>query len=180
VIETPRLVLRRPEPGDAAAIERQLADPEVMRYIGRGETGTYTDAVEQVAKMLRAWEQDGFGRFVVVRRETGAVIGRVGLLVWHPLTWRNGTRAEFGEDCEIELGWTLERAAWGRGFATEAATAARDWSFAELRLRRLISLIHAENTRSVRIAQRLDGRYERDVVTARGVAAQLWTLASPS
>jgi RimJ/RimL family protein N-acetyltransferase len=178
LIETERLLLRPPEPEDAAAIARQLADPEVMRYIGRGETGDLGDAVEQVAKMRQGWDDDGFGRFVVLRRDTGGAIGRVGLLVWDPLTWQNGTRREFGDDAETELGWTLERAAWGQGFATEAAAAARDWAVSDVRPRRLISLIHPENARSQRVAQRIGEEYERDVVTVRGVAVQLWALAS--
>lgn len=174
MIETERLRLRLPEPTDAPALLRQLEDAEVMRYIGRGETGTLDDAVAQVEKMLRAWQDDGFGRFVVVRRSDDALIGRVGLLAWHPLTWRNGTRGEFGEQAEIELGWTLEREAWGRGFATEAALAVRDWARSEVRPRRLISLIHAQNVRSIRVAERLGATRERHVVTAHGEAVQLW------
>jgi RimJ/RimL family protein N-acetyltransferase len=178
LIETERLLLRLPEAEDADAIARQLADPEVMRYIGRGETGDLEDAVEQAAKMRRGWDDDGFGRFVVARRDTGEAIGRVGLLVWDPLTWRNGTRREFGDDAEIELGWTLERAAWGQGFATEAAAAARDWALSDVRQRRLISLIHPGNERSMRVARIIGEEYERDVITVRGVRVQLWALAS--
>jgi len=174
VIETERLLLRLPAAGDAPALLRQLADPEVMQYVGQGETGTLDEAVEQIEKMLRAWHDDGFGRFVVVRRADERLIGRVGLLAWHPLTWRNGTRRELGEDAETELGWTLERNAWGHGFATEAALAVRDWALREVRPRRLISLIHADNARSVRVARRLGASPERNVVTARGSTVQLW------
>jgi len=176
VIETDRLLLRLPTADDAAPLLRQLEDPEVMRYIGHGETGTIEDAIEQVEKMLRAWHDDGFGRFVVVRRADRSLIGRVGLLAWDPATWRNGTRRELGEQAEIELGWTLERAAWGRGYATEAARAVRDWALREVQPRRIISLIHADNSRSARVAERLGARPERDVVTARDVAVQLWSF----
>ncbi len=178
MIETERLLLRLPEPEDADAIARQIADPEVMRYISGGETGDLEDAVEQVTKMRRGWDDDGFGRLVVVLRDTGEAIGRVGLLAWDPLTWRNGTRREFGADAEIELGWTLERAAWGQGFATEAAAAARDWALSDVRPRRLISLIHPKNERSMRVARRIGEEYERDVITVRGITVQLWSLAS--
>jgi RimJ/RimL family protein N-acetyltransferase len=176
VIETERLTLRLPEPTDARALAGLLADAEVMRYIGTGETGGIDDAVEQVARMLRAWEADGFGRFLVVRNADGAAIGRVGLLAWDPDAWRNGTRAEIGEHAEIELGWQLTRSAWGHGYATEAAAAVRDWTFAEVRPRRLISLIHPENLRSTKVAARIGERFDHVVTTHRGVDAQLWTF----
>ena len=145
-----------------------------MRYIAAGETGGFDDAVQQIETMLRGWSDDGFGRFVIVRQSDERLIGRVGLLAWHPLTWRNGTRRELGDDAETELGWTLERAAWGCGFATEAALAVREWAAREVRPRSLISLIDADNTRSERVAQRLGARPERKVVTAHGVTVRLW------
>jgi ribosomal-protein-alanine N-acetyltransferase len=177
VIETPRLLLRVPEPEDAQAILRYLADPEVMRWIGRhGETGNYDDAVARIERWRRAWELDGFGLFVVERRIDETVIGHNGLLAWDPNAWQNGTRRELGDDAEIEIGWTIERDAWGNGFATEAATAVRDWAFREVQPRRLISLIHPENERSQRVARKIGERHERDVVIHHGSPAQLWTL----
>lgn len=179
MIETDRLLLRRPLPGDAELLLEGLTDPEVMRYIGRGETGTLLDAIEQVDRMTRAWHTDGFGRFVVVRAADGAVIGRVGLLAWDPATWASGLRSEIGARAEIELGWTLVRGVWGLGYATEAACAARDWALAEVHPKRLISLIHPENTRSRRVAEKLGEGFERVVTTKRGVPAELWALAPP-
>jgi len=176
VIETARLLLRPPEPSDAASVLRQVTDPEVMRYLGP----THDDAAGRIAEMRRAWREDGFGRFVVVRRDTGEPIGRVGLLAWDPVTWRAGTRREIGDHAEIELGWTLERTAWGRGFATEAAAAVRDWTLAEVRPRRLISLILADNVRSRRVAEKIGEQHVEDVFLAtHGVTVQLWALPSP-
>jgi RimJ/RimL family protein N-acetyltransferase len=176
VIETERLLLRLPIEDDVPAIAEQIADPDVMRYIGDGRTGTLADAVDQIASMARAWDLDGFGRFVVVRRGDGAAIGRIGLLAWDTSLWRPGIRSEIGADAEIELGWTLARAAWGAGYATEAALAVRDWARGDLGLSRLVSLIHADNSRSLAVARKLGERHERDIVTWRGVPVQLWTL----
>ena len=174
MIETERLLLRLPESSDAQMLAELLADAEGMRYIGAGETGGLYDAVKQVARMLHAWEADGFGRFVVVRKADEVAIGRVGLLAWDPDTWQNGTRAEIGELAEIELGWQLARPAWGYGYATEAAGAVRDWAFAEVRPPRLISLIHPENLRSIHVAEKIGERFDRLVTTHRGVDVQLW------
>ena len=179
MIETERLLLRPPVPEDADAVYRFISDPEVMRWIDvDGQTGTFDDAVERIARYRRAWELDGFGHFFLVRRDTGATVGRVGLLVWDPRTWQPGTRSEIGEEAEIELGWGLERAAWAHGYATEAALAVRDWALREVRPRRLISLIHPENERSMRVARRIGEEYQHDVVTHGGVTVQLWALAS--
>ncbi len=179
MIETERLLLRPPAPADAEPLLDGFADPEVIRYIGRGETGTLLDAIEQVDKMRRAWRLDGFGRFVVVRAADGVVLGRVGLLAWDPETWSSGIRTEIGDRAEVELGWTLVRQAWGQGYATEAAEAARDWALANVQPRRLISLIHPENTRSKRVAAKLGERLEREITTKRGVPAELWALPEP-
>ncbi|TML40785.1 MAG: GNAT family N-acetyltransferase, partial [Actinobacteria bacterium] len=61
-----------------------------------------------------------------------------------------------------EIGWTLAREHWGRGYATESATAARDWALQELGLRRLISLIQRGNNASVRVAEKLGESLERE------------------
>jgi RimJ/RimL family protein N-acetyltransferase len=177
MIETERLLLRLPATQDAPAVARQMTDPEVMKYIG--PTGDAKDAAERIEQMLRSWEDDGFERFVVVRRDTGEAVGRVGLLVWDPETWRHGTRREIGARAEIELGWTFERAAWGHGFATEAAEAVRDWALREVLPPRLISLIHPDNERSQRVAAKIGERHIDDVViTEQQVAVQLWALPS--
>ncbi len=173
MIETERLLLRLPVPDDAPAVAEAIADAEVMRFIGFGETGTFDTAVEQVESMRRAWSEDGFGRFIVVRKADGARLGRVGLLAWDPSIWRSGIRAEIGERAEIELGWTLSRRAWGCGYATEAAAAARDWAFREVRPMRLISLIHPENERSMRVATKIGEHFEDSITTHRGIAVQL-------
>ena len=180
MIETERLVLRPPKDGDVSAVYRFVADPEVMRWIGdEGRTGTYADAVDRIERYRRAWELDGFGHFMVVPKASGEPIGRVGILVWDPRTWEHGTRRDLGDAAELELGWTLERAAWGHGFATEAAIAVLGWAFRELQPPRLISLIRPDNVRSLRVAQKVGERYRHDV-TINGTTVQLWELASPT
>jgi RimJ/RimL family protein N-acetyltransferase len=175
-LETERLLLRPPRADDVSGIHEAIADPEVMRFIGRGETGTVSDALAQIERMRQAWDEDGFGRFIVVRKPDGTLLGRVGLLAWDPGSWRSGLRAEIGERAEVELGWSIVRRAWGSGYATEAAVAVRDWALREVRPRRLISLIHPDNERSVRVAAKLGERYERTITTDRGMPAELWAL----
>jgi RimJ/RimL family protein N-acetyltransferase len=174
VIESERLRLRPPSLEDAEALLAVYADRDVVRYIG-GEPAELTDVQEGIRTWLARWEADGFSQLVAVRRDDGRVLGCVSLHAWDPETWSIGTRAEIGPGAEIELGWKLARDVWGHGYATEGARAARDWALAELRPPRLISLIHPDNVRSLRVAARLGERYERDVVLEGGGPAQLWT-----
>jgi RimJ/RimL family protein N-acetyltransferase len=156
VIETERLLLRKPCLEDAADLAVAYADPETVRFIGDGGTATLAEVEEGIEQWLERWESWGMSLFSLERREDGRVLGRAGFLLWDPETW------EVGGD-ETELGWLLAREHWGQGYATEAALALRDWAFDERGLGRLISLINPANVRSIGVAERVGERYERDV-----------------
>jgi RimJ/RimL family protein N-acetyltransferase len=175
-LETDRLLLRAPVPEDAEALAPMYADPEVMRYVGDGRTLTRAQTERSVRRMIERWEADGFGLFTTVRKEDGAVIGRVGLLVWNTDTWEPTTRAEAADvPSEVEVGYTLGRDYWGRGFATEAAGAVRDYALNELGAGRLIALIIHGNTASENVARKLGLEYERNIMLGRR-EAQLFAL----
>jgi ribosomal-protein-alanine N-acetyltransferase len=175
-LETERLVLRAPVPEDAQALAPMYADPEVMRYVGDGRTLSRAETERSVRRMIERWEADGFGLFTTVRKEDGAVIGRVGLLVWNTDTWEPTTRAAGAEGhTEVEVGYTLARDFWGNGYATEAAGAVRDYALGQLGAGRLIALIMHGNTASENVARKLGLAYERDIVLGRR-EAQLFAL----
>jgi RimJ/RimL family protein N-acetyltransferase len=161
VLETCRLVLRAPEPAEAAAYAAVWSNPDVVRYLG-GKLWTLEDARDAISRMRRHWEWFGFGLFSVVRKEDERTLGRVGLLAWDPSRWTNGLWERVDEPWETEIGWTLGREFWGRGFATEAAIACRDWAFGSLGVGRLISLIAPMNAASIRVAEKLGERLERE------------------
>jgi len=161
-LETDRLVLRPPVPKDAEALAPMYANPEVMRYLGESRTLTHGQTERSVRRMIEGWEVDGFGLFTTVRKEDQLVIGRVGLIVWNPETWQP-TRADSEGPTELEVGYTLGRPFWGRGYATEAATAVRDFALDGLGARRLIALIIYGNSASENVARKLGFRYERDI-----------------
>jgi RimJ/RimL family protein N-acetyltransferase len=110
----------------------------------------------------------GIGHFAVER--DGRVLGRVGFVVWDDRSWELSSYAEAGAHAATELGWTLARRHWGHGYATEAARAARRWGYGERGLGRLISLIHPENRRSIRVAEKLGAAPERAIETPGGPA----------
>jgi RimJ/RimL family protein N-acetyltransferase len=175
-LDTDRLLLRAPVAEDADALAPMYADPEVMRYVGDGRTLTRAETERSVRRMIERWEADGFGLFTTVRKEDGAVIGRVGLLVWNTETWEPTTRAAHTNGpTEVEVGYTLGRDFWGQGFATEAAGAARDYALGELGAKRLIALIIHGNTASENVAHKLGLEYERNILLGRR-DAQLFAL----
>jgi RimJ/RimL family protein N-acetyltransferase len=174
VLQTERLLLRLAEPCDLDALAEMYADPEVARY-----TSGVTRSRDEVEAMLGGWathwERYDVGLLAVERAEDGAVVGRVGFLVWDPVTWEHGLNVELDAPYETEIGWSIIRRHWGHGYATEASLAARDWVLREVRPPQLVSLIHPENERSQRVAEKLGERYDRDVVPADGGPTQLWS-----
>ena len=166
-LETERLVLRLPRLEDADDLLEAVADPEVMRWIG-GEPGDRAATVETIERWLARWHEDGIGHFTVERKEDGKAIGRVGFHVWNTATWVPCSYAEAGDRAQTELGWTLARAHWGHGYATEAARAARDWGYRERGISRLISLIVPHNVRSIRVAEKLGAVPEQTIETRHG------------
>jgi len=161
-LETDRLLLRPPVPEDAEPLAPMYADPEVMRYLGDGRTLTPEETERSVRRMIDGWKAEGFGLYTTVRKEDGAVIGRVGLIVWNPETWQT-TRLSADGPKELEVGYTIGRPYWGQGYATEAAAAARDFALGKLNARRLIALIIHGNDASENVARKLGMEYERDV-----------------
>lgn len=152
VTETERLQLRELEDGDAASLEAVLADPEVMRF----SSGILHPAEipAWIGDRRREYARWGFGRWAVVAREERRLIGYCGLTRFDDL----------GDVPEVEVGYRLARTSWGRGLATEAATAVLDHAFGLLGLSRLIALVDPSNRASVRVAEKLGMRYERDVM----------------
>ena len=176
-LQTERLILRVPVPEDAGALAPMYADPEVMRYVGDGRTLTRADTELSVRRMIERWNEDGFGLYTTLRKEDGAVIGRVGILIWNSETWEPTTRAQASGPTEVEVGYTLGRDFWGQGYATEAAGAARDYALSDLGAERLIALIIHGNTASENVARKLGLEYERNIMLGRR-EAQLFALGA--
>ena len=161
MIETERLLLRRPTAEDAPDYAAIWSDPEVVRFLS-GETWDLDRAKRAIERMLRHWEWFGTGLFTVVRREDERILGRVGFLLWDASRWMNGLFERIEPPFETEIGWTLGREYWNRGYATEAAVACRDHAFGE-GATRVISLIAAGNQASIRVAEKIGETLEREI-----------------
>ena len=149
-LETPRLVLRQFIEGDLDALAAMYADPEVMRYLGDGRTFDRSETWRAISGMLGHWLLRSYGMWAVVEKETGRMIGRVGFI--NPEGWPG-----------FELGWTLARTHWGRGYAPEAAAIALRYALDTLRQDKVISLIRPANAPSIRVAEKRGQRLEGSV-----------------
>ena len=148
-LETRRLILRLFTERDLDAYSEMCADAEVMRFLG-GRPLAVGESWRQMASMLGHWHLLGYGMWALEERQTGAFVGRVGFL--DPPGWPG-----------FELGWALARPFGGRGLAFEAAQTALDHAFLRLGRDHVISLVHPDNKRSLRLAERLGERFERTV-----------------
>jgi RimJ/RimL family protein N-acetyltransferase len=159
-LETERLLLRPPEPSDLDGYAQFFADPEVVRYT-TGVTKTRAETAVALERMIDHWERHATGLFSVLRKQDERLIGRAGFLFWDA-NWVHSLAKDLAGPLETEIGWTFGREFWGRGYATEAASAARDWAAGERGVTRLISLIQRGNDASVRVAQKLGESLERE------------------
>jgi RimJ/RimL family protein N-acetyltransferase len=140
-LETERLVMRMWRESDFDEYAELCADPEVMRFLG-GKAFDRTEAWRQMASMIGHWYLRGYGIWAVEEKESGRLAGRIGCI--NPEGWPG-----------FEVGWTLRREFWGKGYATEAARRALEYGFHDLDRPHIISLIHPENRASIRVAERL-------------------------
>ena len=141
LLETDRLILRMWRNEDFAAYEKMCADPEIMKYLG-GRIFDRLEAWRHMAFLVGHWELRGYGHWAVEEKESGKFVGRIGFL--NPEGWPG-----------FEVGWTLAREFWGKGYATEGARRALDYAFHDLDKDHVISLIHPENKNSIKVAERL-------------------------
>jgi RimJ/RimL family protein N-acetyltransferase len=165
-LETERLILRGLTEADFEVFAQYMADPEVMRYL-TGEPMSRADAWRSLAASLGHWHLRGYGTWGVERKDDGAFIGRVGML--NPEGWPG-----------LEVGWTLGRPYWGKGYATEAARAAMAYAFATQTVERVISIIDPDNVASQAVAARLGetkGERRELVIGGKIYLADIWSIA---
>jgi ribosomal-protein-alanine N-acetyltransferase len=170
-LESARLVLRRIAPDDLPFFTRIHALPEVAQYLWeQGRPRSPEESAGWLQATLASYEQLALGHLAVLRKDDGALIGRSGLtdLAVESATadhrirrgWFGRAHAPAGVALtfECELGYTFDPAVWGQGFGTEAVRCVRDYARDVLRLTYAVSVIHPQNARSRRVAERSGAR----------------------
>ncbi len=144
-VTTPRLCLRAPRFSDFDAYaEFRCSDRAKML----GGPFTRTQAFDQLAEIIGHWHLRGYGRWLVADNTTDEPLGIVGL--YFPHDWP-----------EPEIAWSVFARGEGRGIAAEAAKTSRNYAYETLGWSTAISLIDPENTRSIKLAQRLGATYDK-------------------
>jgi RimJ/RimL family protein N-acetyltransferase len=168
---TERLVFREMTPDDLDMMADLLGDPEVMAYYPRPKSRA--EALDWIVWNQRLYRERGFGLWIVELRGTGGPVGDCGL-----------TPQAVDGILEIEVGYHVRRSLQGRGYATEAASAARDHARDVLGLDRLIALIDPGNMPSQRVAEKIGLALEKETERAgkrlRVYAGRIRPLAQPS
>lgn len=141
ILETKRLYLREMKPSDFPALCRVLKEKEVMYAY---EHAFDDQEVQQwLDRQMERYIRDGFGLWLVVRKDTDEIIGQCGL-----------TMQDYNGRQVIEVGYLFEKPQWHKGYATEAACACRDYAFLVLKANEVYSIIRENNLPSIEVAKR--------------------------
>lgn len=147
-LETERLLIRAWRPDDRAAFVAIHADSEVTRYIHGGVPFDDREVDAYLERQARQLAELDMCMGALVERSSGEVIGVAGV---QPL----------GTTGDLEIGWTLARPAWGKGYAREAGRAAMAHVLETLRRPRVVAIIDCGNQASKRVAVSLGMEYDR-------------------
>lgn len=145
-LQTERLILRAHKLEDIEH-EVEFFKSDRSHHVG-GPLGE-EQVFRAVMGFIGHWALRGYGFWAVEEKATGKYIGRVGL--WFPVGWP-----------EKEIGWTLMNGAEGKGFAYEAALAARAHAYKTLGWKTAISMILHGNTRSIALAEKMGAVLDSD------------------
>jgi [ribosomal protein S5]-alanine N-acetyltransferase len=152
VLETKRLLLRHLAPDDLDDLFAFYCEGQVSQYIPDAPK-SYEETKEELDWIITEYYgRYGFGVWGTILKETGAFIGRCGLIPW-----------TIEEREEVEVAYALKRKYWGQGLEAEAAQAIVQYGFEHLHFARLICMIPCENHASIRIARKIGMIFEKEV-----------------
>lgn len=161
---TPRLILRALRQEDLVDLYTYASDPEIDRYTPWRHYISLDQAQADLDEFLGEYAQAGFGAFGIEHRLDHKLIGIATFSPPH----KHHRRAE--------IGYTISRQYWGRGFATEAVQELVRFAFEEIGLVRLEAVCLPENTASWRVLEKVGMQYEgllHSYQTWKGVPSDL-------
>ena len=155
ILQTERLTLRKLNTGDYKVLKETLSDPDVMAawdhvYITKKEIMAW------IIRQLGRYKNELVGYFLAIDRESKQAVGQIGLM-WNDIQ---------GRRC-LEVGYILNKAQWGKGYATEGAKALLDYGFNLFKVDKIYTAIHPENLRSIAVAERIGMRLEGEFIKKR-------------
>lgn len=162
-VETARLRLRAFALEDLEDLSRIAGDAEVMRHIGGGLPFTREETLFNLTNIVNAFRRRRYGRWALEKKDGGGLIGYCGL-------------AHGSDEIGVELVYLLARAEWGKGVATEAASATLRYGFESLGFDSIAAVTRPDNWRSRRVMERLGMRFQR-ATRYHGYSCVCYTLA---
>ncbi|MDJ0841642.1 MAG: GNAT family N-acetyltransferase [Acidobacteriota bacterium] len=158
-LQTDRLMITVFDAEDWRDFLELSRNPDVMQHISEGKPWSEEKTRRWIAAQSRKQAEQGYSRYKLVLEETGELAGFCGLGL-------------FGNTGEVEIGWWIKQSLWGKGLATEAAQAVKDYALGTLGLDHLISVCTPANKASYRIMEKI-GLTFREETTAEALGLQL-------
>jgi [ribosomal protein S5]-alanine N-acetyltransferase len=154
VVETARLIGRLPALEHLEEFAALMAQPRVAETMWPGDLGgprTREQSESWLRNDIAHWRVHDFGPWLAFERSTDTLVGRI------------GSRATLIDGAiEVELAWLVHPDHWGQGYAAELAAPARDLAFSR-GLRSVVAITQPTNSASLRVMEKLDMTYERDI-----------------
>lgn len=152
IIETERLIIRPFNIGDIEASHVMNLDAEVSKYTGDGGIVSFAEIERRIKEnVLGDYKKHGFGRMAVELKSENKFIGFAGLKYLEDLK-------------EVDLGYRFMSTYWGKGIATEAGKAIMNYGVKTLELKRMIAMVLPENSGSIRVLEKLDFQFEKEIM----------------
>jgi len=168
-ISTERLVLeewREDVREDWVAL---YADARVSQWLGTGEPIERDRSEAEFDWMIEHWREHGFGWRSVIEKASGRWMGAVGL------SYLGDNPAGLPSD-EVEIGWWLKPETWGKGYASEGASATRDEGFEREVTDHIWARHNAHNAASGRIMEKIGMTFVREGTGVEGVPIRIYEL----
>ena len=147
VLETTRLILREIQKEDFDDLLRMNSDPQVMKYVGDGSTRNHDQMVRELDMLMSHYvRKPGFGIWATIFKENNTFVGASGLVY-------------YDNTPEIEIGYRMLKEHWKKGYATEAAFGLLNYGFTSLRLKKIVSSAHVDNTSSRKVMEKIGMKY---------------------
>ena len=173
ILETPRLRLRKLTLDDLEPLAALYADKEIRQYFPDGTDGTltYAETKEEIEWIIDVYYgQYGYGLWATIHKETGAFIGRCGLIPWK--------LDDQPDVVQVEVAYLLDKPYWRQGLGTEAARAIRDYAFETLGLERIICMVDPQNAASQKVAANTGFVFEKEYTDKYGLC-YIYALSRP-
>ncbi|TBR60409.1 GNAT family N-acetyltransferase [Westiellopsis prolifica IICB1] len=151
-LETQRLILRDFQQKDVYQLAPILANSRVMEFSVSGILSV-SQTQAKIDNFITSYKAFGFGKWAIIFKQTNELIGYSGIAI-----------EQIDNVAEPEIGYRLDPEFWGRGLATEAASATIQYGFEELKLPYILGIVERANTASVRVLEKLGMRYERETI----------------